>query len=525
VKLRLHPRSLFWTFAGAFLLVLVAAAVVQVLVVAAVVQPMLLRSLSDRARLAAREASVEIGTLPAETSELAIHQVLRSYRTEEGGFFLFYRDGRGRIVGSRRFPPGFGRRLADLVGAPGDTLLPMEDRLRPPIPGRAGEPRRPPREAFGREPVPVPPPGPEREPPGLRELARARFKVVARDSVRTPAGVDAGEVVALAAVPRFPFWPGAAERPVLLFLPIAVLVAGVAGLLLFRAFIRRLRVLETLAARVADGDLEVRVPDPGPDEIGRLGARLNRMTERLAEARRRLEENDRQRRRLLADISHELATPLTSIKGYAQTLLDPAVPVTEKERDAYLAHVLDESERMDELIADLFELTRLEAGAGELERERLDWASLCRNTLARFTKRFREADLNLRWTGSEAPAWVDADGRRLEEVLENLLVNALRYVPAGGSIEVSLEPGAPGRHRLTVADDGPGIPPADLPFVFDRFFRADHARVTPGTGLGLAIVREIVLRHGGEIRAENRAPSGAAIVIELPAAGEPVQEA
>ena len=322
-------------------------------------------------------------------------------------------------------------------------------------------------------------------------------------------------MVALAAIPRFPFWPGSAGRPILLYLPVAVLVAGVAGLLLFRSFIRRLRALETLAARVADGDLDVRVPDPGPDEIGRLGERLNRMTERLAEARRRLEENDHQRRRLLADISHELATPLTSIKGYAQTLLDPAVPVSDRERGAYLADVVAESERMDALIADLFELTRLEAGAGELERERLDWTSLCRNTLDRFGKRFREAGLELRWAGSEAPAWVEADGRRLEEVLENLLVNTLRYVPAGGSVTVSLEPGVGGHHRLSVIDDGPGVPAADLPFIFDRFYRADPARVTPGTGLGLAIVREIVLRHGGAIRAENREPRGVAVVIEL----------
>jgi two-component system sensor histidine kinase BaeS len=182
--------------------------------------------------------------------------------------------------------------------------------------------------------------------------------------------------------------------------------------------------------------------------------------------------------------------------------------------------VLDESSRLDRLIRDLFELARLEAGASPLVKERLDWAAMCRNTIQRFGSRFRDAGIGLTWGGSAEEAWIEADGHRLEEVLDNLLVNALRYVPTGGSVELGLEALGDGeRYRLTVRDDGPGIADEELPLVFERFFRAAGAREHAGSGLGLAIVREIVTRHGGTVRAERREPHGLAMVVELPARG------
>jgi len=291
--------------------------------------------------------------------------------------------------------------------------------------------------------------------------------------------------------------------------------------------------MELLAARVAEGDLTVRIADRSGDEIGRLAEQLDRMTERLATAREQLTENELQRRQLFADITHELATPLTSIRGYAETLLDPGVPVSPEERTHYVRGLLDESRRMDLLIRDLFELARLEAGAAPLTREPLDWAALCRNTIDRFQPRFQKAGLGLIWLGPPQEAWITADGRRMEQVLENLLVNALRYVPPGGRVEVRLTTGggpASGgtpMHRLVVSDDGPGIPGEELPLVFGRFYRGTGfarraggdpgaARDPGGSGLGLAIVREIVERHGGTARADTRSPRGLAITIEIP---------
>src|SRR5262249_30707017 len=152
--------------------------------------------------------------------------------------------------------------------------------------------------------------------------------------------------------------------------------------------------------------LSVRVADPRRDEIGRVAGQFDRMTERLARARGELERHEQQRRQLFADITHELATPLTSIRAAAETLLDPRVPLSDDERTRYVRGVLEESRRRDRLIRDLFELARLEAGAATLELERLDWAALSRNTIERLGPRYAAAGLSLRWRGGSGEAWV-----------------------------------------------------------------------------------------------------------------------
>jgi signal transduction histidine kinase len=195
------------------------------------------------------------------------------------------------------------------------------------------------------------------------------------------------------------------------------------------------------------------------------------------------------------------------------------VKVTPEERARYERGILEESSRLDRLIRDLFELARLEAGATPMVREPLDWAELCRNTVTRFEPRFRAAGHTLAWWSDIQEAWIDADGHRIEEVLENLLANALRYVPAPGTVSLTLARAGNG-YRLTVEDDGPGISADELPRVFERFFRGSAPRAAGedgGSGLGLAIVREIVERHDGSIRAEARVPRGLSITIELPA--------
>jgi two-component system OmpR family sensor kinase len=217
-----------------------------------------------------------------------------------------------------------------------------------------------------------------------------------------------------------------------------MVLAGIAGLVMFRAQVRRLRALEGLATRVAAGDLAVRVGDSNPDEIGRLARQLDRMTEAMADDRRQVQAADDQRRKLLANISHELATPLTSIRGFAETLLDPSIQVSDEERTDYLHRVLDEAQRLDLLTRDVLDLARLEAGS-PLTLAPLDLAELSRNTVERFTAPFAAAGLKLDWRGPLDRAPIRGDGRRLEQVLDNLLMNALRYVPRGGRVEVALE--------------------------------------------------------------------------------------
>jgi signal transduction histidine kinase len=520
VKHRSGKRSLFWTFAGVFLLVLVVATALQVIVSVGVLRPLAAMSVRDRAELMAIRSARELAALPAVLDESAVRRVLRANRADGLPVSCVFYDGAGLVVLEPPVPPQLQRRVLRLLGGAvaeslGTGSVPTGE--------RSGEPPLEEMIPFPDRRGPRPGPLDDRRPlPGRDERRRfgpgggPRLEILARRAV-TRHDVALGEVVVVGPKvgPDRRWLPEA--RTMLLFLPFAVLAAGGAGLIMVRILVRRLRALERLADRVTEGDLAARVEVGGPDEIGRLAERFNRMTERLAAAREELGRAESQRSRLLADITHELSTPLTSIRGYVETLLDPAVPTSPEERAGYLRDVLDEAMRLDLLIQDLFDLVRLEAGATALKLERLDWAALCRNTTRRFEPRLREAGLALRWEREPGEAWVQADGRRMEQVVENLLVNALRYVPAGGAVVLSLEPAARGRFRLTVSDDGPGIAAEDLPHVFERFYRADAVRSSSGSGLGLAIVREIVLRHGGEVRAEHARPRGATFVVELPA--------
>ena len=345
------------------------------------------------------------------------------------------------------------------------------------------------------------------------EGRRDQLEVMARHDVK-----GGGEVLALRPVRmRDPVGP---SRAMLLFLPVATIASLGAGLLLVRFLAARLRGIETLATRVASGDLSARINDRTGDEIGRISERLDDMTDKLAANKAEIQANEAQRRQLFADITHELATPLTSIKGSAETLLDPNVHLSEEDRVRYVRGVLEEAGRMDRMIRDVFELARLEAGASPFVFEHLDFAALCRNTIERFQPRFHAAGLSLAFRTLVPEAWINADGLRIEQCLDNLLVNALRYVPRGGHVELELSR-LDGHYRATLADDGPGLPAGELESVFERFYRGSVAKsagdLREGSGLGLAIVREIVERHGGTILAKARQPKGLEMVIELPA--------
>ncbi len=483
-----HRRSLFWTIAAIFLLTAIIGTLLQALVASAVLHPLELREAKARAELTATALATAIASSPRMLTTAELDTLFARHRQEVRPAWILLRASDGTVYPP---PPGhfLSRVFADSAGA---------DSARRAFPGSG----------FG------------------EHGERGRFETLARrDVVRD--GHPVGEVLVVRRIR-----PGGAmeilePRESLFLFPVAIAASAFAGLVLMRLLVRRLRAMEALASRVAEGDLTVRIADRSGDEIGRLAEQLDRMTERLSAARDELQETDLQRRQLFADITHELATPLTSIRGYAETLLDPGVPVSPEERTKYVRGLLEESRRMDLLIRDLFELARLEAGATPLVKERLDWAALCRNTIERFQPRFRKAGLTLIWRERGPHAWIEADGRRMEQALENLLVNALRYVHAGGHVEVTLEPawGSDRVHRLFVSDDGPGIPPEELPLVFGRFYRGSASSASAGreegseggSGLGLAIVREIVERHGGAATAGQSPAGGLSIRIEMPA--------
>lgn len=507
-----HPRgsrssSLVWTFAGAFLAVLVAGAALQIVLVYGVVRPATRHWVERQAQALARAGAEAVGRALEADPAAPVGPVLASVTNGAGPITLVCRGADGRIVGADRPLPGW-RRAAQTgrIGPP--TGRGHEDLSEPPVPPEegAGDDSWAAGRRRGRMPA---------------QFTTLLDRSPARAEVRVRGAVTA-EVISLIAPQRFAEWPEGEPRPILLFLPVAAALAGVAGLVLVRILGRRLLRLEQHAERVAAGDLATRIERPGRDELGRLAESLNRMTDRLAAARENVEEAERRRRRFLADVTHELSTPLTTIRGFTETLLDPDVPVSEAERTSYLRDIQAEAARMDLMVRDLLDLARLEAVQREESRERIDWAALAAGSVRRFEPTFREAGLALSWrrgddSGETAPILIAGDPRRVEQILDNLLQNALRYVPRGGSVEVCVAAGGE-RARLRVEDDGPGFAPEDLPRVFDRFYRADRARSTGGSGLGLAIVREIARAHRGQVRAENRAEGGARLVVELPLA-------
>lgn len=253
------------------------------------------------------------------------------------------------------------------------------------------------------------------------------------------------------------------------------------------------------ADRVAAGDYEVRVRERGPRDVQRLGRAFNEMAERLGT-------NETRRRQLLADVAHELRTPLSVIRANLEAILDGLYPMD----DAHLRSVLDGTTVMSRLLDDLQTLSTAEAGALVLHREPVAPRQLVDAVVQSFTAQAADEDIRLEARADPLPE-IEVDRLRIGEVLSNLLANAIRHTPAGGEVVVSATAVAEGI-EFSVIDTGTGITPEQLPHVFDRFSRAPDS---PGAGLGLAIAKTLVEAHEGRIRAESGA-GGTMFVITLP---------
>jgi two-component system sensor histidine kinase BaeS len=296
-----------------------------------------------------------------------------------------------------------------------------------------------------------------------------------------------------------------------------VLIVGTAliALLIFGPTRRRLREVQSATERLGAGDLSARAPERGRDEVTAVARSFNRMADELAARAQALDQADRARRQLLADVSHELLTPLTAMRGYLDTLAMQEVELDEPTRERYLAIVNDETLRLERIVGDLLELARLEGGGTAIRNERVEVAALFERVRARHERTAEAQGVRLAHEIQSGAEFVDGDPDRLEQALQNLAANALRHTPVGG--EIRLESALLGdRVRVRVRDTGPGIPNEHLPLIFDRFYKADTARkAAGGSGLGLSIVKAIVERHGGTIEARN--DRGAVFDISLPA--------
>jgi two-component system OmpR family sensor kinase/two-component system sensor histidine kinase BaeS len=287
------------------------------------------------------------------------------------------------------------------------------------------------------------------------------------------------------------------------------LLAGFIALRVFRGVATPLADVMAAADAVATGDLSARVPVPeeGPDAFSNLARSFNRMAEAL-------ERSDQQRRNLTADVAHELRNPLHIIQGNLEGVLDG---VYEADEDHVVA-TLEETRLLARLVEDLRTLSLAEAGELPLRNEAVEVAELLADVRTSFSGQAEAAGLDLRVEVEGPPPTITGDGGRLEQVLSNLVANAVRHTPTGGSIRLRAEGTGQGV-RIAVEDTGQGIPAEDLPYVFDRFWRGDRARSHTGgagSGLGLAIARQLVEAHGGRIGVESEVGKGTTFTIELP---------
>jgi len=298
-----------------------------------------------------------------------------------------------------------------------------------------------------------------------------------------------------------------------------VLVVGalVAAVVIFGPAGRRLRGVEHAARRLGAGDLSARAPVQGGDEVAAVATAFNSMANDLAARAEALQAADRARRHLLADVSHELNTPVTAMRGYLETLRMPEFELDEATRARYLGIVDDETARLERIIRDLLDLARFEGGGGDLAIRDVAVDQLFERVRARHERACLEAGVTIDATIEPGAEIVSGDRDRLEQALQNLAANALRYAPRGTAIELRARPSdeiepsglkAPGV-VISVTDHGPGIDPEHLPHVFDRFYKADHARAQAhgepgGSGLGLSIVKAIIERHGGTVTVKSQ---------------------
>jgi two-component system OmpR family sensor kinase len=481
-------RSLYWRIAVGIVAFLAAMLVVQaMLFVWAVSRSGRTLPGQSPARLAQTVAVDLSGVLEREPHTDLARYIKDQYAQYTHPFFVVMSDGRVITSGNQSVP---------------DSLVAMaRARLQRPPSRRDGDRLEPP-------PFPRPDRGPDRFDGPDRAFPPDRDPNGPRFLRPIPIFVK-GDVVGVVVVPPeapFGFLLGR-FAPMLTFVAAGVLVLGtvLATVLIFGPARRRLRELESAARHLGAGDLSARAPDRGGDEIAAVASAFNAMARDLSARAAALAESDRVRRQLLADVSHELTTPVTAMRGYLETLSMPDIPLDDATRARYLSIVSDETTRLEHIIGDLLELARLEGGGGGFTLSDLSVAQLFARVEARHERAADAAGVTLVSTIEPGADTVIGDRDRLEQALQNLAANALRFAPAGSAIRLTAT-ASPDAVSLSVEDQGSGIAAEHLPHVFDRFYKADVSRrgMAGGSGLGLSIAKAIVERHGGRISVTSR---------------------
>ena len=537
-------RSLYWRIAVAFISCLALLLMVQGILFVWMMTRAGSTVPNQPPERFAQTIAIDVSQALERDPALDIERYVRQeYATDSQPFVVVLADGRVLEIGAR-FPDSLKTearaRLESLKlidparlarGGPfgrGGGPSRFGERGPGPDGGRGGpmfEPNgpRPPDMRFGPRENRPPPPDGAPPPPGDRPPAPGS----GRPDERRPGGgrgmmppFEAGRpwpivansrLAGLVVVPPQPPFTFLLTRyaPTLLSVAAATLVVGgvLAALVIFGPTRRRLKAVEDAARRLGAGDLTARAPASGDDEVAAVASAFNAMAQDLAARTDALMTADRLRRQLLADVSHELNTPVTAMRGYIETLSMPELHLDQATRARYLSIVGDETARLERMIGDLLDLARLEGGGGTLQIEQVPVADLFSRVVARHERSAEAAGVAIDVAIEPGADTVAGDRTRLEQALQNLAANALRHAPAGSVVSLrARNDGA--TIALLVSDEGPGIPAEHLARVFDRFYKVDESRVAQlgaaGSGLGLSIVKAIIERHGARITVDSR---------------------
>lgn len=310
-------------------------------------------------------------------------------------------------------------------------------------------------------------------------------------------------------------------RSTMKYLLITLIFTAIAGLALFAMLTRRFQQMTRTVRQFANGDLQQRIPRQSSDEIGQLGGAFNQMADTIQQNMSDIREKDRLRRDLIANISHDLRSPLASIQGYLETILMKAEQLAPEQRQKMLDTIFKNARQLSRLVGELFEFSKLDARQVHPQKEAFSLAELAQDVVLKFKPRAENRQINLQLLVTEEIPMVSGDIGMIERALSNLIDNALNFTPNSGlvTIELACQNGAV---TVKVADTGRGIPEEDLPHVFERFYRVEKSRTRQGepggAGLGLAITQKILEAHDSAISVKSALDKGTAFIFSLPVA-------
>jgi signal transduction histidine kinase len=302
---------------------------------------------------------------------------------------------------------------------------------------------------------------------------------------------------------------------------VGTLVLTFIGMAIFfgRTVVKPLAATSAAAADIAGGNLDISLPSSRVREVAELNSAFEGMATALSDSLAHEAALEQERRLFIGAVAHDLRTPLFSLRGSLEAI-QSGVADTEEKQEKYLTVAQEKADALDRLVSDLFDFTRLEFLEQAPKRETLQIGSLVRNTIEALHPQAAEKQLAVTFSDRSSGAFVSGDSHLLTRAIDNLVVNAIRFTPEGGSAHVECLRDGRGV-IISVSDSGPGISADDLPHIFEPLYRGESSRNrrTGGAGLGLTIARNVFVAHGGDLRARNGSPSGAVFIATLPAVG------